>query len=386
VRIIDSFDQGVALYPQNLAFVEPGSEYTYAEAAQESHFVASAIRGRGYAKGSKIGVLAPNCNLAFVALLGVFRAEAVWLPINPRNALEANIELLDRFGGELLFYHSGFEKEARAIKQQVPGIKEIVCLDSSDGNGERLTDWTGDYRTTFEMGPENPEDIAALFPTGGTTGKPKGVMIAHKNLQTVFANIWSHFNYYENTRHLVVAPMTHSSGIFACAHFARGGTNYMMAKPDPAAILAAVDGYKITHFFVPPTVLYMMLAQPNVRDYDYASLQHIFIAAAPTSLEKLKEAIAVFGPVMSEIFGQTEAPGTITAKAPWDYMAADGSINEKRLHSIGRPCAFNRVAVLNDPCRCSVWPLAPFTAQISCWRRKPPGMAAISLIRRVQPR
>lgn len=348
MRIIDFFDQGVALYPQNLAFVEPGSEYTYAEAAKETHFVASAIRNRGYAKGSKIGILAPNCNLAFVTLLGLFRSEAVWLPINPRNALENNIDLLDRFGGELLFYHSGYEKEAVAIQEQVPGIKEIVCLDNSGGAGELLESWTHDYRTTFEMGPANPDDIAALFPTGGTTGKPKGVMIAHKNLATMFANYWSHFTYQDDSRHLVVAPMTHSAGIIGCAHFARGGTNYMMAKADPEGILKAVEQHKITHFFVPPTVLYMMLALPNVRDYDHSSLQHIFIGAAPTSLEKLKEAIDVFGPVMSEAFGQTEAPASITAKAPWDYMNADGSINEKRLHSIGRPCVFNRVAILND--------------------------------------
>lgn len=348
MRIIDFFDQGASLYPDNLAFVEPGSKYTYSEAAEQSHHIASAIRGRGYAKGTKIGVLAPNSNLAFLALLGLFRAEAVWLPINPRNALENNIDLLDRFGGEVLFYHSYFEKEAVAIKEKVAGIKELICLDAKGGAGEYLQTWLLDYQQQFEIGPENPDDIVALFPTGGTTGKPKGVMIAHKNLETMFANFWAHFNYHDNSRHLVVAPMTHSAGILGMAHFARGGTNYMMAAPDPEGILKEVQANGITHFFIPPTVLYMMLALPNVRDYDCSSLQHIFIGAAPTSLEKLKEAIDVFGPVMTEAFGQTEAPASITAKAPWDYMNADGSINEARLHSIGRPCVFNRVAILDD--------------------------------------
>jgi len=348
MRIIDFFDQGASQYRDNAAFIDSASQYSYREAEKESHFIASAIRGRGYSKGSKVGVLAPNCNLAFLALLGLFRSEACWLPINPRNALEANIELLDTFGGELLFYHSNYEAEAVAIKGKVVGIKEIVCLDSCDGDGELLGSWTQDYRTTFQMGEENPEDMVALFPTGGTTGKPKGVMIAHKNLETMFANYWAHFNYHDNSRHLVVAPMTHTAGVLGCAHFARGGTNYMMASVDPEGILKAVQEYCITHFFLPPTVLYMMLAVPGVRDYDYSSLQHIFIGAAPSSLEKIKEAIGVFGPVMSEAFGQTEAPASITAKAPWDYMNSDGSINEARLHSIGRPCVFNQVAILND--------------------------------------
>jgi acyl-CoA synthetase (AMP-forming)/AMP-acid ligase II len=348
MRIIDFFDNGASLYPDNLAFVEPGSDFTYREAAEESHFIASAIRGKGYDKGAKVGILAPNGNIAFLALLGLFRAESVWLPINPRNVLEANIELLSRFGGELLFYHSQFENEAVAIKQQVATIREIVCLDNGEGSGVWLESWVQDFRRPFEAGEEDSDDVMAIFPTGGTTGKPKGVMITHKNIETMFVNFWSAFNYHDNSRHLVVAPMTHTAGLLGCAHFARGGTNYMMAKVDPLGILDAIEEYEISHFFVPPTVLYMMLASPGVRNGDYTSLRHFLVGAAPTSLNKLKEALDVFGPVMTEAFGQTEAPATITVKAPWDYMGEDGTVNEERLKSIGRPGVLNKVAILDD--------------------------------------
>jgi acyl-CoA synthetase (AMP-forming)/AMP-acid ligase II len=92
----------------------------------------------------------------------------------------------------------------------------------------------------------------------------------------------------------------------------------------------------------------MMLALPDVGGRDYSSLIHMLVGAAPTSLEKLKEAIRVFGPVMTEAFGQSEAPAAITAKAPWDYMDQDGTINERRLASIGRPCVNNTVAILDE--------------------------------------
>jgi acyl-CoA synthetase (AMP-forming)/AMP-acid ligase II len=348
MRIIDFFDKGVSIYPDNLAFVEPGSEYTYAEAAVETHTIASAINGHGYLKGSRIGILAPNSNIAFLALLGLMRAESVWLPINPRNTVEANVDLLDRFEGELLFYHSCYEQEAQAINARVPGIKELVLLDGSDGAGTPLNDWIEGYRGTFSSGPEDPDDLLALFPTGGTTGKPKSVMMTHKAIETMFANFWAAFSYHDNTRHLVVAPMTHSAGIMGMAHFARGGTNYMMDAVDPEGILQAIAKYGITHFFIPPTVMYMMLALPNVRDYDCSSLQHMLVAAAPTSLEKLKEAIDVFGPVLTECFGQAEAPAAITVKAPADYLDSDGNIIESRLASVGRPAAFNQVAILDN--------------------------------------
>ena len=93
---------------------------------------------------------------------------------------------------------------------------------------------------------------------------------------------------------------------------------------DPGGILQAIQEHKITHLFVPPTLLYMMLAHPDVERHDYSSLQHFFIGAAPTSLDKLKQAIDVFGPVMTECYGQTEAPSIVTAKAPWDYLDAQG--------------------------------------------------------------
>jgi acyl-CoA synthetase (AMP-forming)/AMP-acid ligase II len=173
-------------------------------------------------------------------------------------------------------------------------------------------------------------------------------MMTHKAIETMFANFWAAFNYHDNTRHLVVAPMTHSAGIMGMAHFARGGTNYMMEAADPEGILQAIQQYGITHFFIPPTVLYMMLAMPNVRDYNCSSLQHMLVAAAPTSLEKLKEAIDVFGPVLTECFGQAEAPAAITVKAPWDYIDCDGNIIESRLASVGRPAAFNHVAILDN--------------------------------------
>jgi acyl-CoA synthetase (AMP-forming)/AMP-acid ligase II len=94
--------------------------------------------------------------------------------------------------------------------------------------------------------------------------------------------------------------------------------------------------------------MYMMLALPNVRDYDCSSLQHMLVAAAPTSLERLKEAIDVFGPVLTECFGQAEAPAAITVKAPADYLDGDGSIIESRLASVGRPAAFNQVGILDN--------------------------------------
>jgi acyl-CoA synthetase (AMP-forming)/AMP-acid ligase II len=349
--IIERFDNGARFYPDNPAFIDigpGGTALTYSEALPITHRIAAAIHANGYDESTNIGILAPNSTIAFLALLGLFRAGAVWLPINPRNPVPANAELLEAFDGELLFYHSSLEEAAKALVEQTPGLKEAVCIDNQGSYGTNLEDWWKDAPETFETPAIEADGLFAIFPTGGTTGKSKGVMLTHKAVDTFFTNFYSEFSYYDDTCHLVVAPMTHTAGVLGCLHFARGGTNVMMAALSPEAICEAIQEHNVTHLFLPPTLLYMLLAMPNVRDYDYNSLQHFMIGAAPTSLEKLKEALTVFGPVMTEAYGQAEAPASITAKAPWDYMDSDGAVNEKRLQSIGRPCVNNTVAILDE--------------------------------------
>ncbi len=351
MRIVDHFDNAVALYPDNVAFRDVGGDHpdlSYAEAAPQTHRVADAIAGNGFAGGSHVGILAPNCIEAFVALLGLFRAQCVWLPINPRNTVPVNADLLDRFDGELLLYHSSFAAEAEQLLSACDGIKEIVCIDGDSGAGTPFEQWAQDTDAAFVEQDSTLDDLFAIFPTGGTTGKSKGVMLTHRNIHTMFCNFYAHFNYHDDSCHLMVAPMTHTAGLTGCMHFARGGCNAIMSSTRPTDILDAMEQHAVTHLFLPPTVLYMLLAEPDVKSRNFEQLQHFLVGAAPTSLEKLKEAIDVFGPVMTEAFGQTEAPASITAKAPWDYLRADGSIDEARLHSIGRPCVFNKVAILDD--------------------------------------
>jgi acyl-CoA synthetase (AMP-forming)/AMP-acid ligase II len=303
MRIIDFFDQGVRYHADNVAFIDGDERLTYTEADSQSRRIAAALHGRGFGKGTHIGVYSPNANIAFLALLGLMRAEGIWLPINPRNSVDTNVDLSTRFDMEVLFYHSAFADQAKEIAEAVPGIKETICLDELDA-------WLEGFDDGFECGPEEGGDLLAIFPTGGTTGKSKGVL----------------------------------GGM----HFARGGTNVMMAAVSPEGILQAIQEHGVTHLFLPPTVLYMMLALDNVGDYDVSTLQHFIVGAAPTSLEKLKEAVKVFGPVMTEAYGQVEAPAAVAMKAPWDYVDEQGNINDQRLKGIGRPGAFNQVAILDD--------------------------------------
>ena len=202
MRIIEHFDNGVKYYPNNIAIVDVGGDQeglSYADAQPVTHAVAGAIHARGYSMGGHVGILAPNCTTAFLALLGLFRAQSVWLPINPRNPVPVNADLLTRFDGELLLFHSSFAEQAQELLAQCPGIKEIVCIDRDCGVGTPMETWSEGAPTSFRGDLGAMDDTFAIFPTGGTTGKSKGVVLTHANIHTFFSNFYTHFSYHENT-------------------------------------------------------------------------------------------------------------------------------------------------------------------------------------------
>ena len=198
-------------------------------------------------------------------------------------------------------------------------------------------------RTSRRRGPNvavDMDDVVMLSATGGTTGMPKGVMNTHRSTQTFCAHFMIGCPYGADDQpvNLAAAPMTHTAGLLSLPCTARGGTVVVVTKPDPALLLGAIPKYRVTELFLPPTVIYRLLDIPDLgRKVDFSSLKYFMYGAAPMSVEKLKQAIEVFGPVMMGGYGQTEAPASI-AYLPPDEHFVDGKLaSDERLSSVGRP-------------------------------------------------
>jgi acyl-CoA synthetase (AMP-forming)/AMP-acid ligase II len=127
---------------------------------------------------------------------------------------------------------------------------------------------------------------------------------------------------------------------------ALGGTVVVLPKFEPAAVLDAIERHRVTYMFLPPTAIYMLLAHPGVRGRDFSSLEYISYAGAPMSLDRLREAIAVFGPVMNASFGQTESPMCVTAMPPHLHLGVDGDLAHPG--SCGQANLLSRVEIMDD--------------------------------------
>jgi acyl-CoA synthetase (AMP-forming)/AMP-acid ligase II len=121
-----------------------------------------------------------------------------------------------------------------------------------------------------------------------------------------------------------------------------------MDSPAPGEILAAIEAERAQVLFLPPTLIYRMLADPARARHDYSSLHRFVYAAAPMAEDKLRDAVATFGPVMSNFYGQAEALGPISFLPPEDHAPEAGDAAPARLASIGRPSILRRVRVVDD--------------------------------------
>ncbi len=347
MRLIDFFDRGAALYPDRACLVGGEVSLTFAEVQKRTHRVANRLISAGLAPQMGAAVLSPNDADAFSCILGILRAGGAWMPLNARNAVDDNAAILADNDCRFLFYHSSFAAAAEEMRKKVPTLLGLVCVDKAGADPD-LKSWLADANDDPCYVPSGPHDLASIWPSGGTTGRSKGVMLTNLNFATMIANFITSMPTTEPPVHLIAAPMTHAAGCISFPLLALGATTVLIPSADALLVMESIQRHKVTTLFLPPTVIYMMLGHPRVREFDYSSLTHFVYAAAPMSAEKLKEAMEIFGPVMAQTFGQAEAPMLCTFLSPEEHKVVGDPKLEKRLMSCGRSTIFAQVEVMDD--------------------------------------
>lgn len=348
MRIADYFDAAAERAPDRIALVDQEVSIDFRRAQQMVHAIAHALDHEPELRpGAHVAIYSQNDYRVPLLQLAINRTDRAWLSAHTRNPVEVNIEVLSFMDCEFVFFHSAFESLVPRLRAGLPKTRRFVCIDRESEHGPSLEVWSSRFTQPYRGGVENPLHTSFIQPTGGTTGPSKAAVHTHRSLEMFFIGSRENSRYTPDSRTLAVAPLTHAGGITALVTLACGGRVVVMNITSPDQVLDAIEASRITHAFVPPSLLYVLIDAMQKQPRDTSSLVHFSTGAAPVAPDKIKQATRLFGPVMAEGFGQTECGMPLLWKHPEDYLAADGCFDEAVLASTGRASPFVRVEIMD---------------------------------------
>jgi fatty-acyl-CoA synthase len=330
---------------ERIAFALDDQAISYREFGEQLSRLVQALEARGLRHGDAIAVLSSNRPEAFLVnaagyLMGL---RATWM--HPLASEDDHAYLLEDSGVQFLFVDPGmFAARGKALRARVPGLKAIFGLGANDLGEDILA-----ALAAFQPGPvaskAQADDICVLIYTGGTTGRPKGVIHTHRVQVTMVVTELADWDWPREVRFLAMTPITHAAGAMIVAVMSRCGLFVMSKGFEPQRFFDLVARHRITATFLVPTMVYVLLDHPGIAQADLSSLELIIYGASPMSPARLVEAMKRFGPVFMQLYGQSEAPNCITALHKHEH---DPENHHERLASCGTPSGSSQVALLDD--------------------------------------
>ncbi len=268
--------------------------------------------------------------------------------LHPLGSLDDHAYVLSDAGISSLIIDPNpmFVERALGLLDKVPSLKQILTIGPvPEALGDVAVDLSAEaarYEPQPLAAKELPPDqVIGLTYTGGTTGKPKGVMGTAQSIATMTMIQLAEWEWPEEPRFLMITPLSHAGAAYFLPTLVKGGEMYVLPRFDPAEVLKTIEEKRITATFVVPSMLYALMDHPDSRTRDLSSLETVYYGASAINPVRLAEAIDRFGKIFAQNYGQSEAPMAITYLAKTDH-------DEQRLTSCGRPTLFARVALLGE--------------------------------------
>ncbi|MSP67389.1 MAG: long-chain fatty acid--CoA ligase [Alphaproteobacteria bacterium] len=316
-------------HPDRPAVVRGRRTYlAYAELAGRAASLAASLR-RTLAPGARVALAMGNCPEYLEILFGAWWAGLCAVPMNARLHPREFAFILEQSGSRLAFATPDLAASVAPLADTVPGLERVIPVGGAE------------YRALFAampapLAPAAPADPAWLFYTSGTTGRPKGATLTHRNL--MFATL-SHLADVDTIGPadciIHAAPMSHGSGIYILPHVAKAAAQVIPESGhfDPAEVLDLIRYHPRASFFFAPTMVQRLVAAAGGTDT--TNLKTLVYGGGPMYLADLEQALAAFGPKLAQIYGQGESPMTITSVSKAVHADAAHPRRRERLASVG---------------------------------------------------
>jgi long-chain acyl-CoA synthetase len=282
--------------------------YSFAELASTVERLAAYLReDRGLQKGERVALVMTNNAQFFPIAFAAWRAGLCLVPTNPRLHRREFAYILENSGARVCFVSPDLAGTIDGLDDE---IDELDCILRTDGPLFR----GGLPEATWPLEDCAPEDPCWIFYTSGTTGRPKGATLSHRNLAFMAQAYYADMDRVEpGDTMLHAASLSHGAGLYALPHIAQGGHQVICdGSFDPAEICGLLGRLPQVSFFAAPTMLTRLVAHVEKTGADTTNLRTILYGGGPMYVSDLERALDVLGEKLAQLYGQGEAPMTIT--------------------------------------------------------------------------
>ncbi|KMS51991.1 acyl-CoA synthetase [Novosphingobium barchaimii LL02] len=278
---------------------------------------------------------------------GLNFAGVVNTALHPMGSVDDYLYVIEDAGIDtLLFDPDHYADIAAQLKARAPGLLHLLALGQTDVGTDLAEKARSLAPRPLVAPPCDPDALFRIAYSGGTTGKPKGIMTTHRAAATSTLIQLTSWEWPKEVRHLICAPLSHSGAAVLSAVLVKGGSMVVLPGFDPVGTMQAIADHRITSVLMVPTMVLAMIDHPRFGEFDLSSLEVIFYGASAFPTARLKEAIGKLGPIFFQFYGQAEAPMSVTLLRRDEHDVDDMT----RLSSCGRPSPLVRVALLDDAC------------------------------------
>jgi acyl-CoA synthetase (AMP-forming)/AMP-acid ligase II len=330
-------DKAARFHGDRPAIIHGQEVITYREFHQRALLIAGNLAAMGLLPGDRVAFCLANSPRILELIYACFAGGFIVVPVNARLHPKEIAYIVENSGSRVLFhgpeYCDGIETHAVDFLNLEHRI--VTAADAPAGQEAGILDPSRSLAAGLELKPEAP---AWLFYTSGTTGKPKGALWSHRTIRVVIMNYLAdlyNIGFQEPVLHC--APLSHGSGIIALPAVARAAVNIIYEHPsfDPASLFATVAQHRVSHVaFMAPTQIIKCL-EDYTDSWQTESLRGICYGGAPMHVEHLKRAVATFGSVFIQLYGQGEAPITIAGMSAAEHELFIRT-GDERIASAGR--------------------------------------------------
>jgi acyl-CoA synthetase (AMP-forming)/AMP-acid ligase II len=326
--------------PDNTAVIlGDDSRWSYRQVNDRVNQLVDALREWGVGRGSRVATMATDGLPHYEVMLAALKMGATYMPLNFRLSRREADMLLERGEPTVLFHSARYTELLAGVRAAHPSIERVVCLEGPTGEADGYEQALAG-RTVTEPDPQQaqPEDIAILAFTSGTTGMPKGVQTSYRMVHTIGITQLFEAEMRRSDVFLTSSPMFHSAGyfqtlmcLFVCAPV------LLLAQFEPVEVqrwLSRPDGPSAV--FLVPTMVRRVMDVPGARDASYSQLRMICYGGAPMPPALLREAMDLFGCDFANSFGAGTENGATAWLTPADHRRAAAG-EEHLLGSVGRP-------------------------------------------------